>query len=126
MVWTRTRILAGITSSHAGAERSPASARATMNGVSSVDPACLLLLPDLEQVLALLRPVAAMFTGRVRPDLNGALGRVAFGALEEQLHLLAAAQLAVRACVSRHMPVTPQTRRRFGGRQPLCGTGVTS
>ena len=34
---TRMRILSGITSSHAGTVRSPASARATTNGVSSRD-----------------------------------------------------------------------------------------
>ena len=36
-VCTRTRILSGMTSSHAGTGRSPASARATTNGVSSRD-----------------------------------------------------------------------------------------
>src|SRR5213076_2831447 len=59
-------------------------------------------------------------------EFDRALGRVALGALQEQLHLLAAAELAVRARVSSHLSVTPQTRRRLGGRQPLCGTGVTS
>ena len=92
----------------------------------AVDPASLLLLPDLEQVLALLGPVAPVLTRRVGPDLNGALRRIALGALQEELHLLAAAELAVRARVSSHLRATPQTRRRFGGRQPLCGTGVTS
>src|SRR6266851_2467131 len=92
----------------------------------AVDPARLLLLPDLEQVLALLGPVPPVLTRRVRPDLDGALRRIALGALQEQLHLLAAAELAVRARVSSHLRATPQTRRRFGGRQPLCGTGVTS
>src|SRR5690242_17170158 len=37
MACTSTRILSGTTSSHAGTWRSPASARATMNGVSSSD-----------------------------------------------------------------------------------------
>src|SRR5215467_1179882 len=92
----------------------------------AVDPLGLLLLADLEQVLALLGPVAPVLARRVGPDLNGALGRVALGALQEQLGLLAAAALAVRAGVSSHVGITPQTRRRFGGRQPLCGTGVTS
>ena len=71
----------------------------------AVDPAGLLLLPDLQQVLALLRPVAAVLTRRVGPDLDRALGRIALRALEEELHLLAAAQLAVRARVSRHLLV---------------------
>src|SRR5215472_4156252 len=70
-----------------------------------VYPAGLLLLPDLEQVLALLRPVAAVLTGWVGPDLYGALGRVALGALQVQLHLLAAAELAVRTGVSSHLSV---------------------
>src|SRR5205823_7382347 len=70
-----------------------------------VHPAGLLLLPDLEQVLALLRPVAAVLTGRVGPELYGALGRVALGALQVQLHLLAAAELAVRTGVSSHLSV---------------------
>src|ERR1022692_2215612 len=69
----------------------------------SVDPACLLLLPDLKQVLALLGPVPAVLTRWVRPDLDGALGRIALGPLQEELHLLAAAELAVRARVSSHL-----------------------
>src|SRR5215472_3582988 len=40
----------------------------------AVDPARLLLLPDLEQVLALLRPVAPVLTRRVGADLDRALG----------------------------------------------------
>src|SRR6185312_11563787 len=58
-----------------------------------VDPARLLLLPDLEQVLALLGPVAAVLTRGVGPELNRAFRRIALRALEEELHLLAAAQL---------------------------------
>src|SRR5579859_7722973 len=96
----------------------------------AVDPASLLLLPDLRQVVAFLGPVAAVLARRVRPDLDRALRRVALGALQEELGLLPAAQLAVRACVSSHLSLSPvnpgQTRRRFGGRQPLCGTGVMS
>src|SRR6266705_678562 len=102
----------------------------------AVDPAGLLLLPDLRQVVAFLGPVPAMLARRVRPDLDRALRRVALGALQEELGLLPAAQLAVRAGVSSHLSLSPwvgsggkhgpQTRRRFGGRQPLCGTGVMS
>src|SRR5580698_3611681 len=92
----------------------------------AVDPLGLLLLPDLEQELALLRPVPAVLARGIGPDLNRALRRIALRALQEQLHLLAAAALAVRTGVSSHSVATPQTRRRFGGRQPLCGTGVTS
>src|SRR6516165_929288 len=96
----------------------------------AVDPARLLLLPDLLEEIAFLRPVPAVLTRRVRPDLDRALRRVALGPLQEELGLLPAAQLAVRACVSSHLSLSPvrdhQTRRRFGGRQPLCGTGVMS
>src|SRR6266571_4681376 len=92
----------------------------------AVDPAGLLLLPDLRQVVAFLGPVAAVLTRRVGPDLDRALRRVALRALQEELGLLPAAELAVRACVSSHVSLSPQTRRRFGGRQPLCGTGVMS
>src|SRR5689334_19869209 len=95
----------------------------------AVDPACLLLLPDLRQEVAFLRPVPAVLARRVRPDLDRALRRVALGALQEELGLLPAAELAVRACVSSHLSLSPspaQTRRRLGGRQPLWGTGVMS
>src|SRR5579859_6873022 len=92
----------------------------------AVDPAGLLLLADLLEEVAFLRPVPAVLARRVRPDLDRALRRVALGALQEELGLLPAAQLAVRACVSSHLSLSPQTRRRFGGRQPLCGTGVMS
>src|SRR5215472_3268425 len=93
----------------------------------AVDAAGLLLLPDLQQVVVLLRPVPAVLARRVGPDLDRALRRVALGALQEQLGLLAAAEPAVRTGVSSHVcRLLPQTRRRLGGRQPLCGTGVTS
>src|SRR5215469_2180344 len=74
-----------------------------------VDPLGLLLLPDLEQVVVLLGPVAAVLTRRVGPDLDGALRRVALGALQEQLGLLAAAALAVGAGVSSHCWFSPST-----------------
>src|SRR5712691_11733968 len=68
----------------------------------AVDPLGLLLLADLEQELALLGPVTAVLARRVGPDLDRALGRVALGALQEQLRLLTAAALAVRTGVSSH------------------------
>src|SRR5487761_2264535 len=92
----------------------------------AVDAAGLLLLADLEQVLAVLRADPAVLTRRVGTDLDRALRRVALRALEEELDLLTAAQLAVRPGVTSHLCLSPQTRRRLGGRQPLCGTGVTS
>src|SRR5918997_233174 len=66
-------------------------------------PAGLLLLTVLEQVLGLLGPAAAVLPGRERPGLERALRTIALAALEEQLHLLAAAALAVRTCVTSHL-----------------------
>src|SRR5580692_5035330 len=81
----------------------------------SVDPAGLLLLADLQQVLAVLLPDAAVLARRVRPDLDGALGAVAAGTLQEQLYLLAAAQLAVRPCVSSHQSLLRRADAWAGG-----------
>src|SRR5207244_11551956 len=71
----------------------------------AVHAAGLLLLPDLEQELALLRPVPAVLAGRVGADLNGALRRIALSALQEQFHLLSSAALAVRTGVASHLAV---------------------
>ena len=87
----------------------------------AVDAAGLLLLTQLEQVLAVTDATAPVLTRRVRLALDRALHRVALGALEEQLHALAAAELADGFGVAGH-----QTLRRLGWRQPLCGIGVTS
>src|SRR5215211_3705969 len=99
----------------------------------AVDAAGLLLLTKLEQVLAVLGATAAVLARRVGPDLDRALRGLALAALEEQLHLLAPAHAAVGSGVTGHVKyscfvssVTGQTRRRFLGRQPLCGCGVTS
>src|SRR6202161_976267 len=80
----------------------------------AVDPARLLLLPDLRQVVAFLGAVPAVLARRVRPDLDRALGRVALGALQEELGLLPAAKLAVRACVSSHLSLSPVSPVRPG------------
>src|SRR5205823_4646047 len=61
-----------------------------------------------------------MHARRRAPLLERAFGE-ALLTLEEELHALAAADPADRAGVTSH-----QTRLRFGGRQPLCGIGVTS
>ena len=87
----------------------------------AVDAARLLLLTKLEQVLALTDATAAVQTRRVRPALDRAPHRVALGALQEELHALAPAEPAHGTGVTSH-----QTLRRLGGRQPLCGMGVTS
>src|SRR5215211_4666668 len=111
----------------------------------AVDAAGLLLLAQLQQVLAVLGAATAVLARRVGPDLDRALRGLALAALEEQLHLLAPAQAAVGSGVTGHSiylvrlvscrvtgniafvsSVAGQTRRRFLGRQPLCGCGVTS
>src|ERR1700722_6222002 len=62
----------------------------------------LLLLTQLNAVLALLLTAAAMIARRVRASLDAALVGQATLALEEQLLSLAAALLALWACVSSH------------------------
>src|SRR3954468_7402401 len=69
----------------------------------AVDAGALLLLPLLQEVLGVLGATAAVLTRRVRTDLDRALRGLALAALEEQLHLLAAATLAVRAGVPSHV-----------------------
>src|SRR5665213_1971470 len=88
----------------------------------AVNARALLLLTHLQQVLAVLSATATVLARRVRTDFDRALRRVALSALEEELGLLPAASLAVGAGVPGH----GQTLRRFGGRHPLWGTGVTS
>src|SRR5215203_376981 len=68
----------------------------------AVIAARLLLLAQLEQVLALLDPAAAVLAGWVAAALDGALLGQAALALEEELHPLAAALLALRAAVAGH------------------------
>src|SRR3954454_21127154 len=77
----------------------------------AVDAGALLLLPLLQQVLAVLGAAAAVLTRRVRADLDRALRGLALAALEEQLHLLAAAATAVRACVPSHVSNSPPLGR---------------
>src|SRR6202022_1628183 len=73
------------------------------------------------QVLALADAAPPVHARRARPALDRAAHGVALGALEKQLHPRAASQPAHRTRVARH-----PTLRRFGGRHPLCGIGVTS
>ena len=77
----------------------------------SVHTGRLLLLTQLQQVLAVLRAPTAVLARRVGPLLEGALRRIALGALEEQLHLLAAAPLAVGVCITRHVYLSPDFLR---------------
>src|SRR3954464_4154619 len=69
----------------------------------AVDARALLLLPLLQEVLGVLGATATVLTRRVGTDLDRALRGLALAALEEQLHLLAAATLAVRAGVPSHV-----------------------
>ena len=62
----------------------------------AVVAARLLLLAQLEQVLGLLDAAAAVLARRVAAALDGALLGQAALALEEELHALAAALLALR------------------------------
>src|SRR6266545_2234520 len=81
----------------------------------------LLLLAQLQQILGLLDPAAAVLAGRIAAALDRALLRQAALSLEEQLHALATALLALGGTVAGH-----QTRRLFLGRTPLWACGVTS
>src|SRR3954447_19756351 len=89
----------------------------------AVVPAGLLLLAQLQAVLALLHAPAAVLAGRVVAPLDAALVGQAALALEEELLALAAALLALGRCVTRH---GSQTLRRLRGRHPLWAWGVTS
>src|SRR3954454_166967 len=75
----------------------------------AVEAACLLLLAKLEAVLGLLHAPAAMVTRRVGTTLHAALVRQAPLALEEELHPLTAALLALWARVAGHLDAPPLT-----------------
>src|SRR2546421_7329503 len=106
--------------------------------VSALD---LLLLAQLQAVSSDLRtPRLPMLPRHEVALLNGALLRKASQALQKQFLPFPAAQAADCISVScqllfslpktlgifSHGRQSHQTRRRFGGRQPLCGIGVTS
>ena len=69
----------------------------------AVDAARLLLLAELEQVLALTDAAATVLTRRVRTPLDRASDRVALRALQEELHPLTPAEPADGTGVSRHV-----------------------
>src|SRR3954452_4119101 len=87
----------------------------------AVEAPRLLLLAKLEAVLGLLHASTAVIARRVGTALDAALVGQATLALEEQLHALTAALLALGARIAGH-----QTRLRLRGRQPLWAWGVTS
>ena len=68
----------------------------------AVVAARLLLLAQLEQVLRLLDAAAAVLTRRIRAALDRALLGQAALPLQEELHALAAAELAAGSGVARH------------------------
>ena len=68
----------------------------------AVVPARLLLLAQLEEVLALLDAAAAVLTRRIRATLDRSLLGEAALAFQEQLHALAAADAALRSEIARH------------------------
>src|SRR5438309_1139477 len=68
----------------------------------AVDAASLLLLAELDQVLALLDATPAMLAGRVGAALDGALGPHAAGPLQEELHAFPPAEPADRPGVACH------------------------
>src|SRR4051812_19781311 len=68
----------------------------------SVDATRLLLLAQLEHVLALTDAAPTVQTRRVGPALDRALHRVALGALQEELHALAPAEPAHGTGVTSH------------------------
>src|SRR5438552_1138698 len=90
----------------------------------AVDPLGLLLLAQLHAERGQLAAVQAVLARRIVTPLDRALVGEAAGTFQEELHPFASAQPALRVAIPRHG--RPYTRRRFGGRQPSCGIGVTS
>src|SRR5262249_5682028 len=67
----------------------------------------LLLLAQLEQVLALLDPAAAVLARWIRAALDGALLGQAALAFEEELQAFAAADTALRSQIAGHLDAPP-------------------
>src|SRR3546814_11059106 len=83
----------------------------------------LLLLLELHRVLRRLAPTrAAVLARRVGPLVESLAALLVL----EDVDAEAPRDLDLGAGVASHGFLTPQTRRRLGGRQPLGGTGVTS
>src|SRR5206468_7951388 len=76
----------------------------------AVVAAYLLLLAQLQQILGLLDPAAAVLARRVAAALDRALLRQAALALEEELHALAAAVAALRGERAGHLDAPPLLR----------------
>ena len=111
---------------HAGVARRLDEVVAELLLEDAVDAADLLLLAKLQAVVADLAAADAVLARRRRAPLERALLGVAAAALEEELQPFAAAEPADGIGVTGHGLFGAQTRRRLGGRHPLCGMGVTS
>src|SRR4029453_15978737 len=70
----------------------------------------LLLLAQLQQVLGLLDPAAAVLARRIRAALDRALLGQAALTLQEELHALPAALLALGGTVAGHLDAPPLPR----------------
>src|SRR6266542_4440936 len=92
----------------------------------TVDALGLLLLAQLDAVVGRLGPGQPVLARGIVPPLDGALVAEAPRALEEQLDAFTPALPARCGPISRQRSLLPYTRRRLGGRHPLCGIGVTS
>src|SRR6266498_2912765 len=73
-----------------------------------------------------LGPGQPVLARGIIPALDGALFPEAPRPLEEQLDAFTPALPAGCGSISRQRSFLPYTRRRLGGRHPLCGIGVTS
>src|SRR6478752_4565282 len=90
----------------------------------AVGETSLLLLTELQQVLGLLDATAAVLAGGVGTLLEGG---VATDEVDTETARLAGHGTGVAGHVSVSLSQSrSQTRRRLGGRHPLCGVGVTS
>src|SRR6478735_6044879 len=89
----------------------------------AVGETSLLLLAELQEVLALLDPAAAVLARRVGATL---VRRVAADEVDTETARLLGHGAGVAGHGSVSFSVSGQTRRRLGGRQPLWGVGVTS
>src|SRR6478735_2577113 len=90
----------------------------------AVGEASLLLLAELQQVLGLLDATAAVLAGGIGTLLEGS---VAADEVDTETARLAGHGTGVAGHVSVSLSQSrSQTRRRLGGRHPLCGVGVTS
>ena len=93
----------------------------------AVDTPHLLLFPQLRGIARGPRLLLTVLTGRITATLYWAFVGEALLALQKQLLAFTPALAALCVEIPCHIGEFPRQMRRFlGGRQPLCGTGVTS